>query len=1528
MNVILFLLFSIPSVQRRAARFALEKVQPKINSRLSLDGVRVRFFNKVDLNGLYVEDQQQDTLLYTGRLTVRIVPVDLLSRRVMVEQLILEDFVAKVYRLSPDEPFNFQFIIDSFAGDKEETDEGKGADRDGGEGGGITEDKPETDIKGVKKRKNPWRITSGAIHFRNGSLRYHVLSAPVTPGVFSPNHIDAREFDLRANVDFQGMDKMTVEVKRLSFREYHSGLQVDNLSLLFKSVGNRLKCEWLNLAFNNSNLKVRDAHFDRESKEFSATVESDQLEPNDAAIFADKLNHLDQTLSFELEAEGAWPLATLKRLKLKYGLFTYFDISAEMADCLSYATSDLNLRIHRLAITQEHLEALIRIWAPAYTSPPQLTALGNLDLRLTAVGKIPLFRYDIVIDTERGEVLLNGIGKMTNRFKHLVYGGPVRVNNISVADIIGEKAGVGITTLATDATVSIVQGEGVTVEANGNIKSTTYKGFPYRDLLFDGVYSGRTVAATVTADGELNKLELAAGFSFGEEKEIQLDGVIDRLDLRPFLMMEGWKMPTFATRLNAHFIGTTFDDLTGSLVMDQTSLMDSSFYYNPGPIYLQASVDPKKGKKIEIASSILDGEIMGDYYFSTIGRELAKELQLYLPSVIKEEEEIVEGAVTVPLHTVNQPLSTDKDSPAKNNFTFNFLIKNTEDISHVFSLPFYNVEPATISGSIDLRNRTGRTISEWLKQPATIAEVINLNNSRPLRLDAHIPQIIFGNSDVRETWLELESRQKGIKLAMSSYLVQDKGYLNARLRSTAAGDSLVNHFEYDLNQVNTKSNGNLLIAMDFLRDWNDQLGIDLRVHPTSAQFNGRDVTINKAAIEYRKDSITVRNFGVRQGEMLLFGLEGVASKREEDNIRLYFNNTEMGSILAAFDVTNISGSLKGEVFVQQALETPMIHTEALRVEHIALNNDTIGTLRIEGDWDQLRSGLNLNAYLENGQEKSLEIKGYVPTGEASPLPLDVALSIDNFELRTIQPLATTIFSELKGRLNSRLHIGGKLSEPLTQGWLGIEDGELKVAYTNVTYYLSDTIRVGKDNVGLTNLVIRDQNNRAATLDLQLSHVNFGGMAFTANVRLDDFMLLNNKNRTDLMVYGNLCLSGNVSIAGSSSGIFGDGRLYTRRQSDVTVVLPQTAKAIEYTGIVYINTPSEDSLSFLRRGRELSSQINASTASGLPVVMRATVDLTPQLTAGVILDPTSGNALEINGEGELSINYNSKATPQVRLYGDYVINEGKFHYNLQNLRSIDFSIREGSRLTMAGHPLNTRFDITAFLPVRTDLSALSPTFAQELKNTRVPVNALLRINGNLEAMDLKYDIELPESSSDIQQRVKSFINTEETKILQFAYLATTGSFIPAEGSPDVAFGSSMFTNFAANYLSRGLDALFASALRDNWTVSTNLQTLDGSLDNARMGVDVSTRLLNNRLRLSTNLSYGDKSMLASQQAFMGEFELEYDINNWFMLRAFNRANERFSSRAPVTQGVGFVVTKEGQSIRNLFDFRYSKPKEEK
>ncbi len=89
-NIILFISFSIPAVQKHAADFALEKLEPVIGTEARLEGIRIRLFNTVELKGLYVEDQQQDTLLYAGKLTVRIHAMDLLRNKLSVRKVGLE----------------------------------------------------------------------------------------------------------------------------------------------------------------------------------------------------------------------------------------------------------------------------------------------------------------------------------------------------------------------------------------------------------------------------------------------------------------------------------------------------------------------------------------------------------------------------------------------------------------------------------------------------------------------------------------------------------------------------------------------------------------------------------------------------------------------------------------------------------------------------------------------------------------------------------------------------------------------------------------------------------------------------------------------------------------------------------------------------------------------------------------------------------------------------------------------------------------------------------------------------------------------------------------------------------------------------------------------------------------------------------------------------------------------------------------------------------------------------------------------
>ena len=1455
-NIILYITLSIPALQKKAADIAVEKLKPIIGTELTLDGVRIRLFNTVELQGLYVEDQQQDTLLYVEKLAVRIHALELLKNRVSVQKAGLENFVANVHRASPDDPFNFAFIIDAFATEKDTTV--------------------------VKESK--WRISAHDVILKNGTLRYNIHSAPQTPGRFNVNHLEVHNFNFRGEADFINMEDMKADIKLLSFREMNAGLVLYDLTAAAYADGAAIRSDKVAIRMNHTDIEVSDALFNRETKAFAARAVSELTDPRDIAIFTSRFAHLNKPLSFTVDAEGELPQATLRGLQLQYGSDTRIDATGMISDFKNFNQSELNIDLRNLSVSQEDLQALIRTGAVSYSSPEQLLALGDLDLQLQARGRLSSFRYDGIINTEQGDVTLNGMGHITNRFKEMRFEGPVRVNDAQLANILGEGPGLGNATLNADAAVTISNST-VTVTGDGNIESAYYRGYHYNDLFFNGIYSGNNVTAHITSDTENNQLDLTGDITFGSTIGFDVEGTVERLDMSPFMLLTHWKSPYVSFTIDSKLAGSTFDEMAGTLVIDNTSLVDSNFIYNPGAIYLQALADTGEGKKLQIISSFLEAEITGDYYFSSIGRELMQALHPHLPSVIAEPEGDTGGGL--------------------NRFQFKFLLKNTEDFSHAFGLPFYNVDHATING------------------------VVNMAGDESVRIDAHIPRVIVGNNDIRETKVELLSAvSTGIALDVNSYLVQNNGYVNARLNSDAASDKLTNSLFFDLKQANATSNGELLITMDFLRDREDQMASDIRIHPTTILFNNKKVVFNDAAITYRKDRITIDNFGLREENMLLLGIEGVASKSEADNIRIYFNNTELANILAAFNISNFAGAINGDIFLRQALESPMIHTEDLRIDNITVYNDTIGTLTIEGDWDQLYSGLDLNAYLIHEGERNLDIKGYIPLGDKSPLPMDVTFRVDEFNLAAIQPVTTGIFSRLSGEMNANIHISGGLSAPVTKGWLGIDEGEMRVAYTNVTYFVSDTIDINPDNVGLRNLVIRDQNNHTATLNLNLSHSNFGGMVYNAGIRMNDFMLLNNEKRTDMMVYGKLKLSGNLNITGSPSGIYGDGSLTSSSKSEVTVTLPQTAKATEYSGVVYINTPQEnDSLSFLRKDNGEKEKPASRLSSGIPIVMRATVNLTPLLEASVLLDPTTGNALEVSGEGEMNLNFNSKSSPPLRIYGDYVISEGKFNYNLQSLRTIDFNIREGSRLTMEGDPLNTQFNITAYLPVKADLATLSPTFSTELANTRVAVNALLEIRGDLEAMDLQYDIELPESSSDIQQRVNSFINNEETKILQFAYLSTTGSFIPSEGSPQMNFGSTVFTKFAANTLSRGLDALFASALSDNWSISTNLESMDGTLDNVRMGVDVSTRLLDDRLRITTNLSYGDNSMLASQQAFMGEFELEYDINNWFMIRAFNRANERFYRRTPTTQGIGVVVTKEAKSFRELFDFRFVKKRED-
>lgn len=123
--LVLFLVLSIllqfPSVQTRLVGMITSQISSRVETTVEIERVALRFPKSVGLRGIYVEDEQGDTLLYAGSLFVDIGMWGLLRNRVNANSIELSKVVANMTRLEEDTVYNFQFLIDAFAVEQEKS---------------------------------------------------------------------------------------------------------------------------------------------------------------------------------------------------------------------------------------------------------------------------------------------------------------------------------------------------------------------------------------------------------------------------------------------------------------------------------------------------------------------------------------------------------------------------------------------------------------------------------------------------------------------------------------------------------------------------------------------------------------------------------------------------------------------------------------------------------------------------------------------------------------------------------------------------------------------------------------------------------------------------------------------------------------------------------------------------------------------------------------------------------------------------------------------------------------------------------------------------------------------------------------------------------------------------------------------------------------------------------------------------------------------------------------------------------------
>ncbi len=296
---------------------------------------------------------------------------------------------------------------------------------------------------------------------------------------------------------------------------------------------------------------------------------------------------------------------------------------------------------------------------------------------------------------------------------------------------------------------------------------------------------------------------------------------------------------------------------------------------------------------------------------------------------------------------------------------------------------------------------------------------------------------------------------------------------------------------------------------------------------------------------------------------------------------------------------------------------------------------------------------------------------------------------------------------------------------------------------------------------------------------------------------------------------------------------------------------------------------------------------------------------------LVMDPKAGDRITAKGGGPMQISYDTDSD-EMKIYGKYTLEEGNYNFSLQDLILRDFKIYPGSNISFNGDPMQGILDITAAYRVNTNLSDLDKSFStdRDLNRTNVPVDALLKVNGDMRSPEITFDIALPTLTQDVERKVKSIISTDDMMNRQIIYLLALNRFYTPEYMGATSNGGGELASVASSTLSSQLSS-FMGQLTDKVTLAPSFRSDKGDFSDMEVDVALSSRLLDNRLLINGNFGYRDRS--TSQSTFVGDFDIEYLLNKNgdLRLKAYNHFNDQnyYLRSALTTQGIGVIYRKD-------------------
>lgn len=1513
----------------------------ELKTKVSIGHVDIRFFNRLLLQGLLIEDRKQDTLLYAGEARVNVTDWFFVKDKIAFKNIGLHNTVINMNRT--DSVWNYQFILNYFTGSS---------------GGG--------------NKSKPAPIDFKALHLSN--IRLNKIDKWIGQSMIAAiNKMDV-EFD-SINFEKKYISIAQIQLQQPGFElSDYDGLRPDKPSvpkpvkpvekgaLKWNNEGWIMRLGKLQMndgSFKNEKQTERQAYpnqFDGQHihfKNITGTLSNLLFEKDTLSVAVNlatkersgfEVKKMESILKFtpEMMEFSQLDLQTNKSRLSNYYAMRYADFNKDMRNYISNVMMDARFKASVLSSDD------LAFFAPALSSMKKVIYLEG-DARGTVENftakNMKLHTGSSFFD---GNVSMSGLPDIKSTFIE-VKANQFKSNHSDLSDIVPSLKQLRKPSLA-------------------RLGSITYTG-AFTGFINDFVAYGNINTALGNLQADLNmKIPegnaapfysgkiITGGFRLGEFIEDKNFGIVA---LNGSIKGQGFTLDKLLAQFNGdiqqlHYAGYTYTNakvdgtLKNKVFKGKLSINDPnvkiksldgefSFAKKEMAFHADADLDYLNLKTFGITKSNL--ELTGFFHLNFKGNNIDNFLgsarvinatlknngrmlsfdSLSLNSFIKDSiknlqlesnelyanlngkftiQELPNAFTSFLSKYYPSYIKAPKGPIKEQDFVFDIRTKYVDEYIQLFDKKLTGFNNAHLKGRIQLG-------SNELTVNATVPEFgYDGKIFTGVSLDAN------GNRDTLYANISAQNISLGTNLHFPETV------LRARVHNDVSGIQLKTQANKNIDEAELNAN---------IQSFAD--GVHIHFFPSTFVLNGKRWDLSKDG------EITLRkNFPIAAQEIKFTSNEqqlSISTQMEEETSNINLVARLKSVVLQDFlpfvlTKPDLRGKLTGTATVRDPLGTPIISFKG-DTDSLSIDGSYVGKTNIEG---KLNTQTGVIDYSASSTEPdfNFDATGYYNTKDSTGDKIGVQFNSSRFNLNILKPYLKTIFSNIDGFARGKIKLGNGKTAPQLLGNIQVDTGSLTVAYTKVKYLLQNQVlNFGENSIDLGVLKLKDTLGNTGTASGWLEHHFFDDFTFhNIKVETGKMLLLNTTRADNSQFYGHVIGNAHLSLNGPMSDmkLNIDGAPSSTDSSHI--YLPTDAEAREGSSVDYID--------FIKFGSEMDRAMSNAESSNITVSLN--LNANPACKVDVILDEETGDIIKGWGNGNLKITVGSSEKLSIR--GRYVLTGGEYTFNFQTFVKKPFTLNQGS-ITWNGDPYLANIDIDAeYLAKNVDISNITISNGIQQKSDIIVISHL---TGNLMKPEIDFEFKFDEKSEGAKdffalKRLDDFKNDKNNLFKQVASLLLLNTFI----SEQDAFLSGQNTfNIAAStmggIMSSWLTGLFNKELERatkgaiqsyiDINPSINLQSKAAELQaNVRAGFKwhLTKRLV---AIIAGNYDYNNPYALQYRSGLLTpDISLEWILNNDGSLRVigFNRTTIDFTSSQRNTTGVKLAYRKEFNKLSDIFKSR--------